>query len=366
MYIYKIIIKNFRNIDFLEWNPDKKVNVLFGHNGCGKSNIAQALNLLFSTSRKGDYFEINDYYKKNEKNKILIQVWLNEIDDAEIEDKDRAIQYISEDDKIVNEDTDLQGCREMLIVQLTNDDDRRMLWSLVTNTEEIKFNLLARKSVNYNFVSTQRSPIKELSFGYQTLLQELIKEEIDGELKEISNDAIKLINTELEESQTIKKFLEESLKIDEEINGVDKYKIIAREFIGSKSYNNLELGITKENYNLPLESQSTGIQNLLLLSLMKKKLEGKGIVFIEELEQNLEPKNQIYILDQYKKLEVGQLFITSHSPDIIESFDYSNIYFMNDNKINQLFELIGKDILKEICKANKKSFIASVMSKRVV
>ena len=49
MYTYKIIIKNFRNIDFLEWNPDKKVNVLFGHNGCGKSNIAQALNLLFST-----------------------------------------------------------------------------------------------------------------------------------------------------------------------------------------------------------------------------------------------------------------------------------------------------------------------------
>lgn len=193
MYIYKIIIKNFRNIDFLEWNPDKKVNVLFGHNGCGKSNIAQALNLLFSTSRKGDYFEINDYYKKNEKNKILIQVWLNEIDDAEIEDKDRAIQYISEDDKIVNEDTDLQGCREMLIVQLTNDDDRRMLWSLVTNTEEIKFNLLARKSVNYNFVSTQRSPIKELSFGYQTLLQELIKEEIDGKenIKDIKIDRVR-------------------------------------------------------------------------------------------------------------------------------------------------------------------------------
>ena len=54
MYIYKIIIKNFRNIDSFEWNPNKKINVLFGHNGCGKSNIAQALNLLFSTSRKGD------------------------------------------------------------------------------------------------------------------------------------------------------------------------------------------------------------------------------------------------------------------------------------------------------------------------
>ena len=254
----------------------------------------------------------------------------------------------------------------MLIVQLTNDNDKRMLWSLVTNTEEIKFNLYARKNINYSFVSTQRSPTKELSFGYQTLLQEIIKEEIDEELKEISNEAIELINNKLEKSEIIKTFLEKSLKIDEEINGADKYKIIAKEFIGNKAYNNLELGITKENYNLPLESQSTGIQNLLLLSLMKKKLEGRGIVFIEELEQNLEPKNQIYILDQYKKLKVGQLFITSHSPDIIESFDYFNIYFMNDNKIKQLFELVGKDSLKEICKANKKSFIASVMSKRVI
>lgn len=366
MYIYKIIIKNFRNIESLEWNPNKKINVLFGHNGCGKSNVAQALNLLFSTSKKGDYFELSDYYQKNEENKIVIQAWLNEIDDLEIEDKDRAIQYITKDDQIVNEDTNLQDCKEMLIVQLTNDNDKRMLWSLVTNTEEIKFNLYARKNINYSFVSTQRSPTKELSFGYQTLLQEIIKEEIDEELNEISNKAIELINNKLEKSEIIKTFLEKSLKIDEEINGADKYKIIAKEFIGNKAYNNLELGITKENYNLPLESQSTGIQNLLLLSLMKKKLEGRGIVFIEELEQNLEPKNQIYILDQYKKLKVGQLFITSHSPDIIESFDYFNIYFMNDNKIKQLFELVGKDSLKEICKANKKSFIASVMSKRVI
>ena len=366
MYIYKIIIKNFRNIESLEWNPNKKINVLFGHNGCGKSNVAQALNLLFSTSKKGDYFELSDYYQKNEENKIVIQAWLNEIDDLEIEDKDRAIQYITKDDQIVNEDTNLQDCKEMLIVQLTNDNDKRMLWSLVTNTEEIKFNLYARKNINYSFVSTQRSPTKELSFGYQTLLQKIIKEEIDEELKEISNEAIELINNKLEKSEIIKTFLEKSLKIDEEINGADKYKIIAKEFIGNKAYNNLELGITKENYNLPLESQSTGIQNLLLLSLMKKKLEGRGIVFIEELEQNLEPKNQIYILDQYKKLKVGQLFITSHSPDIIESFDYFNIYFMNDNKIKQLFELVGKDSLKEICKANKKSFIASVMSKRVI
>lgn len=183
MYIYKIIIKNFRNIESLEWNPNKKINVLFGHNGCGKSNVAQALNLLFSTSKKGDYFELSDYYQKNEENKIVIQAWLNEIDDLEIEDKDRAIQYITKDDQIVNEDTNLQDCKEMLIVQLTNDNDKRMLWSLVTNTEEIKFNLYARKNINYSFVSTQRSPTKELSFGYQTLLQEIIKEEIDEEYK---------------------------------------------------------------------------------------------------------------------------------------------------------------------------------------
>ena len=193
----------------------------------------------------------------------------------------------------------------MLIVQLTNDNDKRMLWSLVTNTEEIKFNLYARKNINYSFVSTQRSPTKELSFGYQTLLQEIIKEEIDEELKEISNEAIELINNKLEKSEIIKTFLEKSLKIDEEINGADKYKIIAKEFIGNKAYNNLELGITKENYNLPLESQSTGIQNLLLLSLMKKKLEGRGIVFIEELEQNLEPKNQI-ITDVTKRAKTDQ------------------------------------------------------------
>ena len=40
MYIYKIIIENFRSIKKLEWKPNKNVNVIIGPNGCGKSTLA--------------------------------------------------------------------------------------------------------------------------------------------------------------------------------------------------------------------------------------------------------------------------------------------------------------------------------------
>ena len=62
MYIYKIEIKNFRNLRNVTWKPDKHSNVLFGNNGCGKTNMAEALALLFTPNRYRVYFDKADYY----------------------------------------------------------------------------------------------------------------------------------------------------------------------------------------------------------------------------------------------------------------------------------------------------------------
>lgn len=99
---------------------------------------------------------------------------------------------------------------------------------------------------------------------------------------------------------------------------------------------------------------------------MKKRLEGSGIVFIEELEQNLEPKYQRYITNEYRRLPVGQLFITSHSPDIISNFGYDRIHSLSsESAISLQCELVTTDI-KDIHRVNKKDFISALMSTSVL
>jgi predicted ATP-dependent endonuclease of OLD family len=128
-----------------------------------------------------------------------------------------------------------------------------------------------------------------------------------------------------------------------------------------------ELGTSVGNTKLSFSRQSQGIQNLFLLLLMKKRLEGSGIVFVEELEQNLEPKMQRYIADEYKKLGIGQLFITSHSPEIISHFEYSDISILHkETAISLLSGLDDLTVKKEIFRVNKKEFISALMAEKIL
>jgi len=67
MHIYKIEIKNFRNFECFSWKPNPEVNILFGHNGCGKTNLAEALSFVFSTNNFETHFELSDYYLGDDK-----------------------------------------------------------------------------------------------------------------------------------------------------------------------------------------------------------------------------------------------------------------------------------------------------------
>ncbi len=46
MYIKKIKVENFRNIEFMEIEPHNEINVIYGQNGQGKTNLLEAIWLL--------------------------------------------------------------------------------------------------------------------------------------------------------------------------------------------------------------------------------------------------------------------------------------------------------------------------------
>jgi predicted ATP-dependent endonuclease of OLD family len=363
MYIYKIIIQNFRNLQNFTWKPDENINVLFGHNGCGKTNIAEALSYLFTPNRFRTYFERSDYYLGCPSNKIIIQAWLADIAsfDAELSLK---IQHIDNNDKFVADDCE-QETRQVLILQLESAADDKMEWSFVLSTGLQLCSIKDRAAINYNYIDTARNPVREVGLQEKSVFYQLAKDTIGDELEAISKDVVSYANRKLAESSVLTKYLE-SIKEMGKLDVIEKYKLLLKNPESSWNNSGYELGTLAGDAELSFDKQSSGIQNLFLLLLMKKKLEGAGIVFIEELEQSLEPKNQRYIAEEYRKLNVGQLFITSHSVDIISRFDYKNIFVVLPTEAKRLFEGQSESFMKEVTRTNRKDFISSLMANNIL
>lgn len=80
MYINEIKIENFRNIDFMGIFPDKEINVIYGKNGQGKTNLLESIWLFtgcksFRTSKDS---ELVKFEHENSKISMSFQTELRE------------------------------------------------------------------------------------------------------------------------------------------------------------------------------------------------------------------------------------------------------------------------------------------------
>ncbi len=74
MQITQVYIENFKSIKALEFHP-KTVTALIGENNAGKSNILTAIDrILGSRYPMINYFERDDFYNRDESNKIEISI----------------------------------------------------------------------------------------------------------------------------------------------------------------------------------------------------------------------------------------------------------------------------------------------------
>ena len=69
MHVNEIKIENFRNIDFMGIFPHKEINVIYGQNGQGKTNLLEAIWLFtgcksFRGSKDSEFIKFNSDFSK--------------------------------------------------------------------------------------------------------------------------------------------------------------------------------------------------------------------------------------------------------------------------------------------------------------
>lgn len=366
MYIYKTIIKNFRNLKDFCWKPNKEVNVLVGGNGVGKSNIAIALDYLLNPYIQWYRKTVSefDYYNRDLKNKIEIEVWLKGVENFIEDDWDLMLEHIDEEDNISEDGKEL-----ILRTKFYSGEDQIPHHIIITNDNEYKLTTAQKGYINYKYIGANRNPIKELSLNNKSLLNSLLdKDSMDSIISELIDDfedkSKKLFNRK---SKDLFNDLNESIKDFGLAEDESAITLEPTELSDSKTLQNFTL-MCKNKGNteyIPINYQSDGIKNIFLLSALQDNILNSGVLYIEEIEQNIEPALQRKIIKKFVLSSPKQVFITTHSPEVLKVFKLKDIFIINYGEIKELPK-IDNGIEKYYRSTCENQILTSLFSKAVL
>jgi AAA15 family ATPase/GTPase len=335
MNIKKLTIENYRSLKNLKIADFGKTTIFYGDNNAGKSNILNALNLIFTRKPKlvsGDSLsELENFYEG---------VVVDSQNSYFNSDTTQPIKFLVE--------------VEILKSELNIDAEIKSLFgtgSPFSFTFEGKMSFLEQGELDYSEFKIETikkgtvviySNTNDVSFFPS--LDKVKKKQPQlskafTHLMDIFNDCVYVVSSDrdMHESpmengeashlspKTFKKFLyslylsPKNFKFFEQINSVysqDPFNFGTISF--SKDAGHLEIMIKEKDFRLPIKHLGSGaLQALYIISSIvcsKSK-----IVCLEELEQNLSPRKQFEILKKIQGmiddsgLSLSQLIISSHS-----------------------------------------------------
>lgn len=373
MYIYKLKISNFRSIRELEWKPNKGMNVILGGNGSGKSTIATAIDYLLNPNISWYRNSLNeiDFYDRDTDNQILIEAWFKGVEELTVENLDLLFEHVDRDGNISE-----YGEEIALITRMTCDKSMKPKYSILSNGRENHFSSVYKQAINFRLISSDRDPLKELAFYQNSVLSKALHNENTSELiqkiiDELDNSAKNHLFSDAGFSDSFKKLKNSFTDFDLISQESESLNLEIVELSERKTLQAFSL-VFKSNEStkpIPLKYQSRGIKNLLLLVALKDNVDTDSILFLEEIEQNIEPHLQRKIIKSYKNKLQNQIFITTHSPEVVKQFDFGNIYLIRNGKVKsipKIQDIIDRGFEKLVERQAKHEIVSGMFARGVL
>ena len=359
--INNIEFNNFRNFKFFKSSFDNKLNILFGDNGCGKTNILEGISLI-AKGRGIRNSNITNLIKKKENNFFII----NNLD----------IKKSNFDIKIY---TEQKNDKFKKIVKINNDQSKDSLDFLNKSISYLIFlpemERLFQASPTYrrNFIDrlifTCRKDYNRLINKYKKSLLERgkilqsnnfdnewlnqIEKEIcllGIEIYKLRNSQLKIINTELNTLQIeydfqfnvkleIKdNFFNEEIDYEKYLLNLQNSRLFDKRFGGTKIGPHRSDITSVINSDFEASILSTGQQKTLVLMILLAQCNNlvndkniNPIFLFDEIASHLDKYNRKLLLEMINRFET-QFFLTGTDKNLF-SFVSTNAKFYNITKI---------------------------------
>src|SRR5690625_733253 len=210
MYISSIELLNFRSFKNKKVDFQEGLNVLIGHNNSGKTNLLQALSLIFD-SKTSKQLSIDDFYKyidleelKNTPPKITITATLSQSDEEELGDELATVstwltelkkpykaqiqyQFFLPETEIDEYKTKLKGVDKLAEAWSVIEGDfiRKYIYKIYVGDPKNKasVNIEDLRKFDYQFLDAIRDVERDMLTGRQTLLKKIIDFYLDYDIK---------------------------------------------------------------------------------------------------------------------------------------------------------------------------------------
>lgn len=295
MIIKSFSVKGFKSIANVYVENLATINIFFGQNNVGKSNLFQALELahwLLSAKSQITFQQIKARYGS-----FLFQIGGNQVIEILVEMMPDPQERIS------------------------THHQNSLTIRIEINREKISYNLKNNEQKPTGFLPIQQKDLPSFYSGFHLIdaarrfEQERVRK-VEQSIITHKNLKVALFNAYLSREIEQKRRLVAIKNVLQQ----PPYALGELDVARDPETEEIDIGFIRENGRFPLESLGSGSQQLLLM-LGQIFLNDYPIIALEEPEMNLSPQYQTHFLHTLRDLmldpsvKLKQLFISTHSPN---------------------------------------------------
>ncbi|WP_333616550.1 ATP-binding protein [Bacteroides pyogenes] len=325
-HITNITIKNYRGIKELTHDfGSEKFIVLIGRGDSGKSTILSAIYAVLSPAWNMTFSDL-DFHNQDTTHPIEISLTIKELP-IELLKESKYGLYIQND---LNQNTTSDELS--IIIMLTVDETLEPHWAVKaridSDIDDKPISGSDRALLAANFITDYTD--NQFAYNRQSPLYTLTKTKLEDKntIEHVKSELIRSMTTSVkaEQIQPLNAPLEDLKKTAEKL-GLNIIDLCAQIDIKENPYTGNSIALHSES--LPYRLRGKGSKRLMSIAIQFELTKQGGIVMVDELEQGLEPDRIITLIRILKETTTGQVFITTHSLNVVLEAECNNLFVVN-------------------------------------
>jgi putative ATP-dependent endonuclease of OLD family len=356
--IHSLSISNFKGIsEFEQIFGQRNFICLIGRGDSGKTTILEAINLVLSSNWNVSFSD-NDFHNQNIEKPIEITATLYDLSESILKESKFGLHLrgIDFSTNVINDEVQ-QNDIPSITIKLVVTKSLEPIWYItneraqpdveIKSSDRSKFNtFLVSDYIDRHFSWSKGSPLYALLKADDSAINatEIILETIREAKNKIDSNAFPDLQAIID-----------NIKINAQKFGVDLSKINTtvdfRDIIIKEGKINLH------DESTPIRLKGKGSKRLLSIAIQLElfSVNNGGILLIDEIEQGLEPDRVQNLARILKNNEGSQVFITTHSRDVIVELNAEDLYKLSKNS-NKLYNFNTSE--QGILRSNPEAFFA--------